>query len=80
MTEKAGNLNGCYAEIDWIPLRYLNKNHSRQELANLYRASRVGLVTPLRDGMNLVAKEYIAAQDPEDPRGAYTLAFCRSCL
>ena len=41
--------------------------YSRSELAGLYRTARVGLVTPLRDGMNLVAKEYVAAQDPDNP-------------
>src|SRR4029079_154600 len=48
-------------------IRYVNRAHSRTALAGLYRSSRVGLVTPLRDGMNLVAKEYVAAQDAEDP-------------
>lgn len=63
----SGHLNGSYAEFDWAPLRYLNKGFSRRTLAGFFRASRVGLVTPLRDGMNLVAKEYVAAQMPEDP-------------
>lgn len=63
----SGHINGAYGEFDWIPLRYLNRPLSRRSLAGLYRASKIGLVTPLRDGMNLVAKEYIAAQDPEDP-------------
>ena len=53
--------------MDWQPIRYLNRTHRRDQLAGIYRAARVGLVTPLRDGMNLVAKEYVAAQDPEDP-------------
>lgn len=63
----AGRINGTYGEAAWTPIRYVNQAYSRQALAGLYRASRVGLVTPLRDGMNLVAKEYIAAQDPDDP-------------
>jgi trehalose 6-phosphate synthase len=63
----AGRINGQYGEVSWTPIRYVNKVHSRAALAGLYRAARVGLVTPLRDGMNLVAKEYVAAQDPEDP-------------
>jgi trehalose 6-phosphate synthase len=63
----AGRLNGRFAEFDWVPFRYLNKSFSRPTLAGFYRVARVGLVTPLRDGMNLVAKEYVAAQDPEDP-------------
>ena len=64
---RAGRLNGKYAEFDWVPVRYLNKSFGRATLAGFYRASRVGFVTPLRDGMNLVAKEYVAAQDSEDP-------------
>lgn len=62
-----GHVNGTYAEYDWVPIRYLNKGFTRRTLAGFYRLSRVGLVTPLRDGMNLVAKEYVAAQKPEDP-------------
>ena len=67
LEETAGRINGQHAEFDWVPLRYLNKPLPRSTLAALYRRSRLGLVTPLRDGMNLVAKEYVAAQDPEDP-------------
>jgi trehalose 6-phosphate synthase len=63
----SGRINGAYATVDWVPLRYVNRSYRRDELAGVYRAARVGLVTPLRDGMNLVAKEYIAAQDPDDP-------------
>ncbi|MDE1173058.1 MAG: alpha,alpha-trehalose-phosphate synthase (UDP-forming) [Parvibaculaceae bacterium] len=62
-----GHINGRFSEYDWTPLRYLNRPFSRRSLAGLYRASKVGLVTPLRDGMNLVAKEYVAAQDDEAP-------------
>lgn len=62
-----GRINGKFAEFDWVPVRYLNKTFPRNQLAAFYRVARVGLVTPLRDGMNLVAKEYVAAQDPEDP-------------
>jgi trehalose 6-phosphate synthase len=63
----AGRINGTYGEASWTPIRYVNRAHSRTALAGLYRASRAALVTPLRDGMNLVAKEYVASQDPEDP-------------
>jgi len=63
----AGQINGNYGEASWTPIRYVNKAHSRTALAGLYRSSRAALVTPLRDGMNLVAKEYVAAQDAEDP-------------
>ncbi len=65
--ESAGRINGAFGEADWTPIRYVNRAYSRTALAGLYRSSHVGLVTPLRDGMNLVAKEYLAAQDPEDP-------------
>lgn len=65
--EAVGRINGNYGEASWTPVRYINKAHSRTALAGLYRAARVGLVTPLRDGMNLVAKEYVAAQNPDDP-------------
>lgn len=63
----SGRINGRYGEIDWTPVRYLNRTFSHTRLAAFYRLSRVGLVTPLRDGMNLVAKEYVAAQCPESP-------------
>jgi trehalose 6-phosphate synthase len=63
----AGRINGAFAEADWSPVRYVNRAYSRTALAGLYRTARVGLVTPLRDGMNLVAKEYVASQDSENP-------------
>ena len=63
----AGHVNGKFAEVDWVPIRYINRYYSRRTLAGLFRTSRIGLVTPLRDGMNLVAKEYVAAQDEKDP-------------
>lgn len=63
----SAQVNGRFGSFDWTPLRYLNRALPRRTLAALYRASRIGLVTPMRDGMNLVAKEYVAAQDPEDP-------------
>ena len=63
----AGRINGKFGEASWTPIRYVNRAHSRSALAGLYRSARVGVVTPLRDGMNLVAKEYVAAQDANDP-------------
>ncbi len=63
----AGRINGAYSNAAWAPVRYVNRAYSRTALAGLYRAAKVGLVTPLRDGMNLVAKEYVAAQDAADP-------------
>ncbi|HEX5064444.1 MAG TPA: trehalose-phosphatase [Kofleriaceae bacterium] len=62
-----GRINGAYGEADWVPVRYLYRSYDQETLARLYRQAAVGLVTPLRDGMNLVAKEFIAAQAPEDP-------------
>jgi trehalose 6-phosphate synthase len=64
---EAGRINGRFAEVDWMPLRYLNRGFARNALIPLYAEAQLGLVTPLRDGMNLVAKEYVAAQDPENP-------------
>jgi trehalose 6-phosphate synthase len=63
----SGSINGEYGNFDWTPVRYIHRNIARQTLAALFRGCQVGLVTPLRDGMNLVAKEYIAAQDDENP-------------
>jgi trehalose 6-phosphate synthase len=61
------DVNGRHGEVDWTPIRYLNKGYGQAVLAGLYRAAHVGVVTPLHDGMNLVAKEYVAAQNPADP-------------
>jgi hypothetical protein len=68
----AGCINGACGEADWTPIRYVNRAYGRATLAGLYRAARVGLVTPLRDGMNLVAKEYVASQIP-------MIRACSSC-
>lgn len=62
-----GSINGNFGELDWMPVRYMHRTVARARLPGLYRAARVALVTPLRDGMNLVAKEFLAAQDPADP-------------
>ncbi len=62
-----GRINGEFGEAAWVPIRYLYRSYARPQLASLYRAAAVGYVTPLRDGMNLVAKEYVAAQDPKNP-------------
>ncbi|WP_117195313.1 alpha,alpha-trehalose-phosphate synthase (UDP-forming) [Rhizobium terrae] len=67
VAEQAGRVNGAIGTVDWVPIRYINRSIGRPVLAGLYRLARIGLVTPLRDGMNLVAKEYVAAQDPENP-------------
>src|SRR5208283_5429628 len=60
-------INGKHRDVDWTPVRYICRTVARDALAALYRGSQVGLVTPLRDGMNLVAKEYVIAQDEDDP-------------
>jgi trehalose 6-phosphate synthase len=62
-----GDINGRYGAADWTPIRYLTRQISRGTLAGFHRLARLGVVTPLRDGMNLVAKEFIAAQNPADP-------------
>ncbi|AUT59556.1 MULTISPECIES: alpha,alpha-trehalose-phosphate synthase (UDP-forming) [Paraburkholderia] len=64
---EAGRINGKYSGLDYTPIRYLNQQYDRWKLMSLFRESQVGFVTPLHDGMNLVAKEYVAAQNPDDP-------------
>ena len=68
-----GQINGRFGRFDWVPVRYINRTYSHSVLAGLYRFAHVCLVTPLRDGMNLVAKEFVASQDPDDP-GALVLS------
>lgn len=63
----AGDIAGRFSSLDWTPIQYLNRSFSHRSLCGFLRISRIALVTPLRDGMNLVAKEYVAAQDPADP-------------
>ena len=67
LESQCGRINGEFAHIDWQPIRYVHQSYPRDELAGIYRAAKIGLVTPLRDGMNLVAKEYVAAQNPNNP-------------
>jgi trehalose 6-phosphate synthase len=67
LEQAAGRINGRFAETDWTPIRYLNRNYSHEVLMGFLRRADVGVVTPMRDGMNLVAKEFVAAQDPADP-------------
>ena len=67
LEQKAGQINGARSRIDLVPIRYVNQGHTAAELFGIYSACKIALVTPLRDGMNLVAKEYVAAQDPDDP-------------
>lgn len=67
LEQKTGQINGARSEVDIVPIRYVNRGYSHSELYGFFRASKIGLVTPLRDGMNLVAKEYVAAQNPDDP-------------
>lgn len=62
-----GAINGDFGDFEWMPIRYMHRTVARKRLPGLYRACAVALVTPLRDGMNLVAKEFVAAQDEEDP-------------
>src|SRR6202049_3397030 len=69
LAKLVSDVNGRHGEVDWTPIRYLNKGFSQTVLAGLYRTAQVGVVTPLHDGMNLVAKEYVAAQNPADPGG-----------
>jgi trehalose 6-phosphate synthase len=67
VNETLGRINGSLGEPGWVPIHYVTSAYPRSLLAALYRLARVALVTPMRDGMNLVAKEYVAAQDPLNP-------------
>jgi trehalose 6-phosphate synthase len=67
LEQLSGSINGEFGDFDWTPVRYIHRNIARDQLAALFRGSQVGLVTPLRDGMNLVAKEYVAAQNTDNP-------------
>ncbi len=67
LEQASGRTNGRFADTDWTPIRYLNRNFPHQTLMGFMRAAPVGIVTPVRDGMNLVAKEFVAAQDADDP-------------
>jgi trehalose 6-phosphate synthase len=73
LERSAGATNGRYADPDWVPIRYVNRSFAQSTLAGFYRIAQLALVTPLRDGMNLVAKEFVAAQPPDDP-GALVLS------
>ena len=67
VNDTLGRINGSLGEPGWVPIHYVTSSYPRSVLAGLYRLAKVGLVTPIRDGMNLVAKEYVGAQDPTDP-------------
>ena len=67
LEREAGRINGRFSALDYTPIRYLSQQHDHWALMSLFRASQVGYVTPLHDGMNLVAKEYVAAQHADDP-------------
>ena len=73
LEQATGRINGKFADIDWVPIRYLNRAFDRPTLMGFVREANVGLVTPIRDGMNLVAKEFVASQDPDNP-GALVLS------
>lgn len=67
LEQTSGEINGRFATLDWLPLRYINRGINRETLMGLFRLADVGIVTPIRDGMNLVAKEFVASQDPRNP-------------
>lgn len=63
----SGRINGAFGDLDWTPVQHLSRFYPREVIGGFCRMAQVGLVTSLHDGMNLVAKEYVAAQDPADP-------------
>jgi trehalose 6-phosphate synthase len=67
VTALIGKINGGFGDATWTPIRYVNRSYSRIALAGIYEGADVVMATPLRDGMNLVAKEFLAAQDPDNP-------------
>src|SRR5262249_31835428 len=75
LAQIVGEVNGRHGEVDWTPVRYVNKGYSQATLAGFYREAQVGLVTRVHGGMNLVAKEYVAAQTPADT-GVLVLSEC----
>jgi trehalose 6-phosphate synthase len=72
LDREVGRINGVHARTGWIPLHYQFRALSRDELVAWYLAARVALVTPLRDGMNLVAPEFVASRT--DEQGALVLS------
>jgi trehalose 6-phosphate synthase len=80
LERSAGATNGRYAEPDWVPIRYVNRSFAQTTLAGFYRIAQLALVTPLRDGMNLVAKEFIAAQPADDPGALVLSSFAGAAL
>ncbi|MDH3714703.1 MAG: trehalose-6-phosphate synthase, partial [Gammaproteobacteria bacterium] len=62
-----GGITGHFSDFDWVPIRYIEQPFERDILMSFFRIARIGLATALRDGMNLVAKEFVAAQNSEDP-------------
>ena len=71
-----GQVNGRFAEANWTPIRYLYRSYPQTELVSFFRRADVCVVTPLRDGMNLVVKEYVAAQEANDPGAVVLSRFC----
>lgn len=65
--QKISEINGKYQTPEWVPVRHFFESVSQKEIISYYQSAKVALITPLIDGMNLTAKEYIACQDPEDP-------------
>jgi trehalose 6-phosphate synthase/phosphatase len=70
--EQVGRINGKWSTLDWQPVIYRYGHLPFDELCAMYQAAEVGLITPLRDGMNLVAKEYVASR--VDQRGVLVLS------
>jgi trehalose 6-phosphate synthase/phosphatase len=64
--ELVGRINGAYSTVDWVPIHYVHRSLNAKQVVALYRAADVMLVTPLRDGMNLVAKEFVTTRSDED--------------
>jgi trehalose 6-phosphate synthase len=79
VTGLIGKVNGRFGDAAWTPFRYVNHPISRTVLAGIHRAADVAMTIPLHDGMNLSAKEFLAAQDPDDPGVLILFTICRRC-
>jgi trehalose 6-phosphate synthase/phosphatase len=64
--EQVGRINGAFGTVSWTPIQYLYRAMNPRHVAAFYKAADVMMVTPIRDGMNLVAKEFVASRDDED--------------
>lgn len=69
-----GRINGAYGNLNWTPVKYMYRSLPFEKLSAMYHVADIALITPLRDGMNLVAKEFVATQDKKEQQGVLILS------